>query len=92
MSVRTYRAKIAGPLISKLKDVIRKIIVNVVEKSKMWGRTPREKSHYAWRGQDLEHENDVLREDVRKFCIVRDRIKLGKGTVEWKIILVNLQI
>ena len=80
MSAKTYRAKIAEPLISKLKDVIRKLIVNVVEISKMWGRALKEKSHYAWRCQDLERENDALREDVRKFRIVRDR--LGEDEVQ----------
>ena len=80
MSAKTYRAKIAEPLISKLKDVIRKLIVNVVEISKMWGRALKEKSHYAWRCQDLERENDALREDIRKFRIVQYR--LGEDEVQ----------
>jgi hypothetical protein len=80
MSAKTYRTKIAQPLITKLKDVIRKLIVNVVEISKMWKQALNEKSRFAGRCRDLERENDSLRKDAKKFGIVRD--KLGEDEVQ----------
>ena len=80
MSAKTYRTKIAQPLIAKLKDVIRKLIVNVVEISKMWKQALNEKSRFAGRCRDLERENDSLRKDAKKFGIVRD--KLGEDEVQ----------
>ena len=80
MSAKTYRTKIAQPLITKLKDVIRKLIVNVVEISKMWKQALNEKSRFAGRCRDLERENDSLRKDAKKFSIVRD--KLGEDEVQ----------
>lgn len=80
MRAKTYRTKIAQPLITKLKDVIRKLIVNVVEISKMWKQALNEKSRFAGRCRDLERENDSLRKDAKKFGIVRD--KLGEDEVQ----------
>ena len=69
MSAKTYRTKIAQPLITKLKDVIRRLIVNVVEISKMWKQALNEKSRFAGRYRDLEQENDSLRRMPRSLAL-----------------------
>ena len=74
MSAKTFRNKHAVPLISKLKDVIRKLIVNVVEITKMWKKAIAEKDDYKFECRDLRRENGELRRDAESFHIVRSAI------------------
>ena len=83
MSAKTFRNKHAVPLISKLKEVIQKLIVNVVEISKKWKQALWERDLYWGRYKTLERENEELQNDARSFHIVRSAI----GTKETENIL-----
>ena len=83
MSAKTFRNKHALPLISKLKDVIRKLIVTIKDISKMWSKAIQEKDYYQVRCRRLSFENDELRRDAESFHIVRSAI----GTQETDNIL-----
>ena len=83
MSAKTFRNKHAIPLISKLKEVIQKLIVNVVEISKKWKQALWERDLYWDRYKTLERENEELQNDARSFHIVRSAI----GTKETDDIL-----
>ncbi len=83
MSAKTFRNKHALPLISKLKDVIRKLIVTIKDISKMWSKAIEEKDYYQVRCRRLSFENDELRRDAESFHIVRSAI----GTKETDNIL-----
>ena len=74
MSAKTFRNKYAVPLISKLKEVIRKLIVNVVEITKMWKQAITEKDDYKYECRSLRRENGELRRDAESFHIVRSAI------------------
>ena len=74
MSAKTFRNKHAVPLISKLKEVIRKLIVNVVEITKMWKQAITEKDDYKYECRNLRQENGELRRDAESFHIVRSAI------------------
>lgn len=80
MSAKNYRTKIAMPLVSKLKDVIRKFIVSVTEISKMWRKALSEKSYYANLCKNLEGENKTLRKDAKNFELIKD--SLGNTEVQ----------
>ena len=74
MSAKTFRNKHALPLISKLKDVIRKLIVTIKDISKMWSKAIEEKDYYKYECRDLRRENGELRRDAESFHIVRSAI------------------
>ena len=74
MSAKTFRNKHAIPLIAKLKDIIRKLIVNVVEITKMWKKAIAEKDDYKYECRDLRRENGELRRDAESFHIIRSAI------------------
>ena len=83
MSAKTFRNKHALPLISKLKEVIRKLIANVVEITKQWKKAIEEKDDYKYECRRLRIENGELRRDAESFHIVRSAI----GTKETENIL-----
>ena len=83
MSAKTFRNKHAIPLISKLKEVIQKLIVNVVEISRKWKQALWERDLYWDRYKTLERENEELQNDARSFHVVRSAI----GTKETDDIL-----
>ena len=74
MTAKTFRNKHAVPLISKLKEVIRKLIVTIKDISKMWSKAIEEKDYYQIRCRRLSFENDELRRDAESFHIVRSAI------------------
>ena len=74
MSAKAFRNKHAFPLIAKLKEVIRKLIVNVVEITKMWKKAIAEKDDYKYECRSLRRENGELCRDAEAFYIVRSAI------------------
>ena len=83
MSAKTFRSKYAIPLIAKLKEVIRKLIVNVVEIKKMWKISLKETNYYKNQCNNLRRANEELQHDSKSFHIIRKAI----GTKETDNIL-----
>ena len=83
MSAKTFRSKYAIPLIAKLKEVIGKLIVNVVEIKKMWKISLKETNYYKNQCNNLRRANEELQHDSKSFHIIRKAI----GTKETDNIL-----
>ena len=83
MSAKTFRNKYAIPLITKLKEVIGKLIVNVVEIKKMWKISLKETNYYKNQCNNLRRANEELQHDSKSFHIIRKAI----GTKETDNIL-----